>query len=298
MEIKWLQGCATALITPFRKDGSIDEDRLKSFVDWQISKGMRTLVPCGTTGETATTSEEEDARITKLVIDQAKGRAKIIAGTGSNSTKSAMAYSQRAQDLGADAVLVVAPYYNKPTQAGLFAHFQAVANAVPNLPVVAYNVPGRCGVNITAATTLKIAREIPNVVATKEASGDLSQIMEILRDRPKGFRVLSGDDAMTFAMMSLGGDGVISVASNEIPDLMTSLCDLCLRGEWNSARELHFKILDLLETNFIESSPGPVKAALAMMGLIEENFRLPLVPIQDTSRAKLKAVLSQLGLIK
>lgn len=298
MNTDWLRGCATALITPFKKDGSIDEDRFKQFVEWQITKGMKMLVPCGTTGETATTSEDEDNRIIKLTIDQNKGRAKIIAGTGSNSTKSAMEYSVRARDGGADAVLVVAPYYNKPTQAGMYAHFRAVAEAVPTLPVVLYNVPGRTSCNLLPATTLKLANDLPNVVAVKEASGDLSQIMQIIRNRPAGFKVLSGDDAVTFPLMALGGDGVISVASNEIPDLMTKLCDLCLKADWNAARDLHFKLLPLMETNFIESSPGPVKAVLAMMGIIEENFRLPLVPVQDASRAKLKEVISELGLLK
>lgn len=298
MNTDWIKGCATALITPFRKDGAIDEDRLKQFVEWQITKGMRMLVPCATTGETATTSEAEDDRIIELTIAQNKGRAKIIAGTGSNSTKSACNYSVRARDAGADAVLVVSPYYNKPTQAGMYAHFRAVAEAVPNLPVILYNVPGRTGSNLQAATMLKLAKEVPNIAAVKEASGDMSQIMQILRNRPAGFKVLSGDDAVTFPIMALGGEGVISVASNEIPDLMTKLCDLCLKSEWPAARELHYKLLPLMEMNFIESSPGPVKAALAMMGIIEENFRLPLVPIQDASRAKLKEVLVELGLVR
>jgi len=298
MNTDWIRGCATALITPFRKDGSIDEDRLKQFVEWQIAKGMRMLVPCGTTGETATTSEAEDDRIIELTIAQNKGRARIIAGTGSNSTKSAVQYSVQARDAGADAVLVVAPYYNKPTQAGMYAHFRAVAEAVPNLPVILYNVPGRTGSNLQAATTLKLAKEVPNIAAVKEASGDMSQIMQILRNRPAGFKVLSGDDAVTFPIMALGGDGVISVASNEIPDLMTKLCDLCLKSDWPAARELHYRLLPLMDVNFIESSPGPVKAALAMMGNIEENFRLPLVPIQDASRAKLREVLVELGLVK
>jgi len=298
MKTEWIRGCATALITPFQKDGSIDEDRFKRFVEWQITNGMRMLVPCGTTGETATTSEEEDNLIIRLTIDQNKGRAKIIAGTGSNSTRSAMEYSVRARDAGADAVLVVAPYYNKPTQAGMYAHFRAVAEAVPDLPVILYNVPGRTSCNLLPVTTLKLANEVPNIVAIKEASGDLSQIMQIIRNRPAGFRVLSGDDAVTFPLMALGGDGVISVVSNEIPDLMTRLADLCLKSEWSSAKDLHYKLLPLMEVNFIESSPGPVKAALAMMGLIEENFRLPLVPIADASRVKLKEVLVELGLVR
>jgi 4-hydroxy-tetrahydrodipicolinate synthase len=193
---------------------------------------------------------------------------------------------------------VVAPYYNKPTQEGLYTHFRAVAESLDGLPVVIYNVPGRTSSNISAETTLRLARDVENIVATKEASGNLSQIMEILRARPAGFRVISGDDALTLAMIALGADGLISVASNEAPALMSSLIDLALDGKWDEARRLHYRLLPLMETNFIESSPGPVKAALTMMGLIDENFRLPLVPIQEKSRTRLRQVLLELGLLK
>lgn len=294
----WLRGCATAMVTPFAADGSIDEPALRRMVDYQIDGGVKLLVPCGTTGETATTSEAEDQQIIRIVIEQARGRAKVIAGTGSNSTQSAIQYTQSARQLGADAVLVVAPYYNKPTQAGMLAHFRAVADAAAELPVILYNVPGRTGCNMTAATTLELARDVKNIVAIKEASGDLSQIMQVLRNRPPGFRVLSGDDALTFAIMALGGEGVVSVASNEAPAHMSKLCNLCLGGEWNAARELHYKLLPLMEANFIESSPGPVKAALAMMGLCGEHLRLPLVPPMATTKAKLRGVLNDLGMIK
>jgi 4-hydroxy-tetrahydrodipicolinate synthase len=267
-------------------------------VERQIAGGVKLLVPCGTTGESVTMSEEEDRRVTRITVEAARGRAYVIAGTGSNSTASAIEYSLAARSLGADAVLVVAPYYNKPTQEGLYAHFRAVAEAVDYLPVVIYNVPGRTSCNITAQTALRLAREVENIVAVKEASGDLSQIMAILRGRPEDFYVLSGDDALTLAMIALGADGLISVASNEAPDLMSRMVELALAGEWAQARELHYRLLPLMEVNFTESSPGPVKAALAMMNLLEEHFRLPLVPITEKSRERVREVLLELGLLK
>jgi 4-hydroxy-tetrahydrodipicolinate synthase len=296
--IDWLRGCATALVTPFTKDGAIDEAALKRLVEYQIAGGVQLLVPCGTTGESATMTEAEDQQVIKLVIDTAKGRARVIAGTGSNATAAAIEYSQKARSLGADAVLVVAPFYNKPTQDGLYAHFRAVAESVSDLPVVIYNVPGRTSSNISAQTTLRLAREVGNIVAVKEASGSLSQIMEILRERPAGFRVLSGDDSFTFPMIALGAEGLISVAANEAPALMSQMINLALAGSWDEARTLHYQLLPLMEVNFIESSPGPVKAALAMMGLIEESYRLPLVPITEQSKTKVRAVITELGLLK
>src|SRR6266850_5087731 len=298
MQIDWLRGCATALVTPFTNEGAVDEQRLLDLIEYQIAGGVRLLVPCGTTGESATMSDEEDQRVIKLTIEAARGRAKVIAGTGSNATAAAIEYSQTALTLGADAVLSVAPYYNKPTQEGLYAHFRAVAESVSGLPVVIYNVPGRTSSNISAQTTLRLARDVENIVGIKEASGNLSQIMEVLRARPDDFRVLSGDDSFTLALIALRAEGLISVASNEAPALMSRLVELALEGKWDEARALHYRLLPLMETNFIESSPGPVKAALAMMGLIEENFRLPLVPIQPKSRARLQEVLSDLGLLK
>ena len=297
MKIDWLRGCATALVTPFESDGAIDEEALTRLIEYQLAGGVKLLVPCGTTGESATMTEEEDQRVIKRTIELARGRARVIAGTGSNSTAVAIENSKIAQRLGADAVLVVAPFYNKPTQQGLYAHFRAVAEAV-NLPIVIYNVPGRTSCNISAETTLKLARDCENIVAVKEASGNMSQIMEILRDRPDGFRVLSGDDAITFPMIALGADGLISVASNEAAELMSRMVNLALEGKWDQARELHYRLLPLMETNFIESSPGPVKAGLAMMNLIGENYRLPLVPIQEKSRARLREVMADLGLLK
>src|SRR5438309_4879784 len=298
MTPNWMRGCATALVTPFKSDGSIDEERMRSLVDRQINGGVKLLVPCGTTGESATMTEEEDARVIALTIEVARERAKVIAGAGSNSTASAIEYSKRARDAGADAVLQVAPWYNKPTQEGLYAHFRAIAEAVPGMPIMLYNVPGRTSSNIAAQTTLRLARDCENIVAVKEASGNLSQIMEILRERPANFSVLSGDDAVTLPLIALGAEGIVSVASNEIPDLMSQMTNFALDGKWSEARELHYRLLPLMEINFIESSPGPVKAAMAMMGLLEENFRLPLVPIQEKSRAKIREVISGLGIVQ
>jgi 4-hydroxy-tetrahydrodipicolinate synthase len=298
MKADWLRGCATALVTPFTVNGAVDDERMRSLIEYQIEGGVRLLVPCGTTGESATMTEAEDDHVIELTIKAARGRAKVIAGAGSNSTAVAIDCSKRARVLGADAVLLVAPYYNKPTQAGLYAHFRAIAESVADLPVVIYNVPGRTSSNISAQTTLRLARDVRNIVAIKEASGDLSQIMQILRDRPAGFRVLSGDDSITFPLIALGADGLISVAANEAPALMSRMVDLALAGEWDAARELHYRLLPLMEVNFIESSPGPVKAALAMMGLIEESYRLPLVPIQEQSRTRVQQVLIEVGLLK
>jgi 4-hydroxy-tetrahydrodipicolinate synthase len=298
MQIDWLRGCATALVTPFKENGAVDEDCFKRLVERQIENGVRMLVPCGTTGESATMTEAEDQRVIEMTVKVAHGRVGVIAGTGSNSTASAVEYARTARQLGVDGVLVVAPYYNKPTQAGLYAHFRAIAEAVSDLPVVLYNVPGRTSCNISASTVLRLARDLSNIVAVKEASGNLSQIMEILHRRPAGFRLLSGDDAVTLAVMALGGDGIISVVANEVPDGMSQMADLALEGKWDAARDLHYRLLDLMEINFIETSPGPLKAGMAMMGLLEENFRLPLVPIQEASRIRVREVLSELHLLE
>jgi 4-hydroxy-tetrahydrodipicolinate synthase len=298
MPVDWLRGCATALVTPFTAGGAVDEERFRALAERQLAAGVALLVPCGTTGEGATLDEHEQRRLVALTVEAVRGRARVIAGVGSNATAVAVARARAARDAGADAVLVVAPYYNKPTQAGLLAHFGAVADAVAGLPVVLYNVPGRTASNITAATTLALARAHENVVATKEASGDLAQVMAILRERPPHFRVLSGDDAWTLPLVALGADGVVSVVANEVPDLMARLTALALRGEWEAARALHYRLLPLMEANFLESNPGPVKAALALMGLLEERYRLPLVPVQDQTRARLAAVLAELGALQ
>jgi 4-hydroxy-tetrahydrodipicolinate synthase len=298
LQLDWLRGCATALVTPFTADGAVDEKRLRELIEYQIAGGVRVLVPCGTTGESVTMSEEENKLVIRTTVELSRGRAKVIAGTGSNSTSVTIERSRAARELGVDGVLTVAPYYNKPTQEGLYAHFRAIAEAVNGLPVVIYNVPGRTSSNISAETTLRLGRDVENIVAVKEASGNLSQIMEILRLRPEGFHVISGDDALTLAMIALGGDGLISVASNEVPKLMSELNDYALAGHWDEARALHYRLLPLMEANFIESSPGPVKAAMALMGLLEENLRLPLVPVQEKTRARMREVLNELGLLK
>ena len=298
MKLDWMRGCATALVTPFKADGALDEDRLRELVDRQITGGVRLLVPCGTTGESATMTEAEDQRVIAITVEVARGRARVIAGTGSNSTAAAIEYSQRARDLGADAMLQVAPWYNKPTQEGLYAHFRAIAEAIPDTPIMLYNVPGRTSSNVAAQTVLRLARDCENIVAIKEASGNLTQIMGILRERPANFCVLSGDDAVTLPLIALGAEGIVSVASNEIPDLMSRMTELALDGNWTEARALHYRLLPLMEINFIESSPGPVKAAMAMMGLLEENLRLPLVPIQEQSRTRIRQVIAELGLLE
>ncbi|MBC7933399.1 MAG: 4-hydroxy-tetrahydrodipicolinate synthase [Rubrivivax sp.] len=293
-----MRGCATALVTPFKSDGAVDIERMRALVARQIEGGVRLLVPCGTTGESVTMSGAEREQVISATIEVAKGQARVIAGTGSNSTAAAVEQSRRARELGADAVLVVAPYYNKPTQEGLYQHFRAVAEAVPDTPVMLYNVPGRTASNISAETTLRLALDVENVAAVKEASGNLAQIMEILRARPEGFLVFSGDDAMTFALVALGADGLVSVASNEAPDLMSRMVDAALAGRWTQAREAHYRLLPLMDVNFIESSPGPLKAALKLMGLLEENLRLPLVPVTEKSRERVREVLTELGLLE
>jgi 4-hydroxy-tetrahydrodipicolinate synthase len=296
-DVAWLAGCGTALVTPFTATGAVDEARYRALVERQVAGGVRLLVPCGTTGEAATLTSAEFERVVALTVETARGRATVLAGAGSNATAATIERARAARAAGADALLVVTPYYNKPTQAGLTAHFRAVAQAVRDVPVVLYNVPGRTASNLAAATTLALAREVENIVGVKEASGDLTQIMAVLRERPAGFRVLSGDDALTLPLVALGADGIISVASNEAPELMSRLTQCALGGEWDAARELHYRLLPLMEANFLESNPGPVKAALALMGLLDEQLRLPLVPVQEQTRARLRAVLGALGLV-
>jgi 4-hydroxy-tetrahydrodipicolinate synthase len=293
MTKKAFQGTGTAMVTPFTRDGAIDEPALRRFVDFQIAGGVDMLLPGGTTGEGATLEEDETDRLLSIVLDQARGRVPVIFGAGSNSTKKAVQATERAKRLGAAGVLSVGPYYNKPTQAGYMEHFKAVAQV--GLPVVVYNVPGRTGSNILASTTLKLA-EVPNIVAVKEASGDLGQMMEIIRSRPAEFRVLSGDDAITLPLIACGGDGVVSVVSNEMPGMMSAMTNAALAGDLAAARDLHYKMLPLMNANFVESNPIPAKAVLAMMGLMGENYRLPLVPITPGNRANLQKIAESLGL--
>jgi 4-hydroxy-tetrahydrodipicolinate synthase len=296
MTKKRFQGTGTAMITPFKTDGAVDEKALRRFVDFQIDGGVDMLLPCGTTGEGATLDENETDRVLQIVIEQSRRRVPIILGAGSNSTAKAVQMTKRAKRLGADGVLSVGPYYNKPTQQGYYEHFKAIADA-EDIPVIVYNVPGRTGGNIEAKTTLRLA-EIPNIVAVKEASGNLGQIMDIIRDAPADFRVLSGDDALALAIVAVGGDGVVSVVSNETPAIMSAMMNAALEGNLEKARELHYKILPLMNVNFIESNPIPAKAALAMMGLIEENYRLPLVRITPANREKVAKVVEELGLLQ
>jgi 4-hydroxy-tetrahydrodipicolinate synthase len=296
MTKKRFQGTGTAMITPFKSDGSVDEKALRRFVDFQIDGGIDMLLPCGTTGEGATLDENETDRVVQIVIEQSRQRVPVIVGAGSNSTAKAIQMTKRAKRLGADGVLSVGPYYNKPTQQGYYEHFKAITDA-DDIPVIVYNVPGRTGGNIEAKTMLRLA-EIPNIVAVKEASGNLGQIMDIIRDAPSEFRVLSGDDALALAIVAVGGDGVVSVVSNETPAMMSTMIDAALQGNVDKARELHYKLLPLMNVNFIESNPIPAKAALAMMGLIEENYRLPLVRIAPANREKVAKVVEELGLLQ
>ena len=296
MTKKSFQGTGTAMITPFKADGTIDEKSLRRFVDFQIDGGVDMLLPCGTTGEGATLDEQETDRVIQIVIEQAKRRVPVIAGAGSNSTAKAVQITRRAKKAGADGVLSVGPYYNKPTQQGFYEHFKAIAEA-ENMPVIVYNVPGRTGSNIEAKTMLRLA-EIPNIVAVKEASGNIGQIMEIIREAPRDFRVLCGDDAMALPVIAVGGDGIVSVVSNEAPSMMSEMIDAALDGHLDKAKELHYKLLPLMNINFIESNPIPVKSALAMMGLIEENYRLPLVRIGAANREKLAKVVEEVGLLQ
>ena len=284
------------MITPFTRDGAIDEPALRRFVDFQIEGGVDMLLPCGTTGEGATLDDNETDRVVQIVIEQAKGRVPVIVGAGSNSTAKAVTMTKRAKSLGADGVLSVGPYYNKPTQQGYYEHFKAIADA-ENIPIIVYNVPGRTGGNIEAKTMLRLA-EIPNIVAVKEASGNIGQMMDIIREAPRDFQVLCGDDAMALPLIAVGGTGIVSVVSNEAPSMMSAMINAALAGNFEKAKELHYRLLPLMNINFIESNPIPVKAALAMMGLIEENYRLPLVRITAASREKLAKVVEEVGLLQ
>lgn len=295
MRIDWMRGCGTALVTPFRTDGSIDEECFQSLVERQIKNGVKLLVPCGTTGEAATMTDSERLSVIKMTIEIAhKSSAKVIAGTGSNNTAATIDFTRRARELGADAALIVAPYYNKPTQEGMFAHFAEIAKSVVKFPLMLYNVPSRTASNISAETCLRLAEEFENIAAIKEASGNFSQIMEIIARRPKNFRVFSGDDATTLPLISVGADGLVSVCANEIPKEMAQMVEKALDGAWTSARRIHYKILALMEANFIEASPAPCKFVMKEMGLLEENLRLPLVPVTEPAQKRLKEILKEI----
>jgi 4-hydroxy-tetrahydrodipicolinate synthase len=291
-----LRGCGTALVTPFKRDGSIDEESLRRLIQFQLREGIDFLVPCGTTGETPTLEHGEYLGILRVVMQEVGGGVPVVAGVGGNSTKKVCALAQEVESLGVQAILSVAPYYNKPTQEGLYQHYKAIADST-DLPVILYNVPGRTASNLEPTTVARLAKT-NNIIGVKEASGSITQQMEVLRAVPPHFRVFSGDDAFTFPLMAMGGVGVISVVSNEVPRLMTRLAHLALDGQWEEARKLHFQLLPLMQANFIETSPIPVKAALAMMGMIQEVYRLPLVGMKAENRAKLEKALAAQGLIQ
>lgn len=292
-----MRGCATALVTPFLKDGSIDDACFTKLVGRQIKGGVNLLVPCGTTGENVTMSESERLHLIRLTVSAAKGtKAKVIAGTGSNNTAGTIDFTRKAREAGADAALVVAPYYNKPTQEGMFAHFSEIAKSVKGFPIMLYNVPSRTASNISAVTTLRLAETHENIVATKEASGDYSQLMQILANRPKNFKVFSGDDASTLPLVALGADGLVSVVANEMPKETAKMVEHALNGSFHFARRIHYKLLPLMEANFVESSPAPCKFVMKELGLLEENLRLPLVPVTAETRVKLKAVMKEVGI--
>jgi len=295
MNIEKFRGTAVALVTPFNDDSSIDEENLKHLVERQIQEGTDVILAAGTTGEAATLSMEEHEHLMELICGQVAGRIPVICGAGSNCTREALFLTRCAEGYGADAVLSVGPYYNKPTQEGFYRHFREIAEST-DLPVMIYNVPGRTGSNISARTILRLA-EIPNIFAVKEASGEISQISEILRSRPEGFLVLSGDDSLALPLMSLGSDGVVSVAANQVPGMFKAMTSAAFAGDWDKAREVHFRMLPLMEANFIESNPIPVKASLAMMGMIKDVLRLPMVPASTDTREKLAVILKDLQLI-
>ena len=287
-------GVGTALITPFTRSGAVDESGVKRLARRQIDGGVHFLVPCGTTGETPTLTDDERRRVVELVVEEAAGRVPVLAGAGGYDTREVAHAAKAMEKAGAQGLLSVTPYYNKPTPEGLYQHFKAVADATP-LPIVVYNVPGRTGCNVDAATCARLAT-IPTIVGVKEASGNIQQMAEVCRAVPDDFIVLSGDDALTLPLMAIGGRGIISVASNEIPAEMAQLVEAAERGDYATARKIHTRLLPLLLGNFIESNPGPVKFAMAAMGLCEEVFRLPMVSPRPASQEKILAILKELGL--
>jgi 4-hydroxy-tetrahydrodipicolinate synthase len=295
--MEWdIRGCGTALVTPFRRDGSLDEAALRRLVRCQLSEGIDFLVPCGTTGETPTLEHGEYLAVIRIVVGEVAGKVPVMAGVGGNNTRKVADLAAEVSSLGVQGILSVAPYYNKPTQEGLYQHFKAIAES-SSLPMILYNVPGRTSSNIEPATVARLSR-VPTIIGIKEASGSITQQMQVLNAVDPGFRVLSGDDAFTFPLMALGGVGVISVASNEVPGPMSSLAHLLLDGRYDEARKLNARLLPLMQANFVETSPIPVKAALAMMGMIEEVYRLPLVPMKAENRTKLEKVLAAQGLLQ
>ena len=288
------KGVFTAIITPFKDNGDIDELALRKLIDFQLENGIHGLVPMGTTGESPTLTHDEHIEAIRIVTEQVKGKVPIIAGTGSNCTREAVNLTKKAKDLGVTASLQVAPYYNKPTQEGFYRHFLKLAESV-DLPLIIYNIPGRSGKNIENSTTLKLAKH-PNIIGVKEASGNINQMMDLIRDKPESFVVLSGDDIFTYPLMALGGSGVVSVASNIIPDRMVAFCEAALKGDFTTARKMHYELLPLFKAIFIETNPIPIKTSLAK-GMENEVFRLPMCPMLPENKEKLKTVLKQYDLI-
>jgi len=298
MPLAMFTGAYTAIVTPFTKSGTVDEPRLRDLVEFQIAHGIDGLVPCGTTGESPTLSHEEHNRVIELTVAFAAKRCKIIAGTGSNCTDEAITLTKHAKDAGADASLQVSPYYNKPTQAGLYAHFRAIAESA-GLPIIIYNIPGRCGVDVANDTIARLRRDLPQlVVGLKEATGSVDRVSQIRALVDKDFSILSGDDSLTLPMMAVGAAGVISVASNIVPREVSDMVHAAQQGDFAKAGQLHAKLFPLFKDLFIETNPIPIKAALAMAGRIEETYRLPLVPMAEQNRNQLRKTLTALGLIK
>ena len=290
------QGSMVAMVTPFR-DGKVDEAKLRELVEFHVKHGTDGLVPCGTTGESPTLSHAEHKRVVEIVIEAAAGRIPVIAGTGSNSTAEAIDMTVHAAKAGADAALLVSPYYNKPTQQGLYEHFRAIAQAAPGLPLIVYNIQGRTAVNVET-DTLKRLSEIPNIVGVKEASGSLDQMTSVVLACGPDFSVVSGDDSLTLPLMAVGGRGVISVVANILPKEVAELTHAALDGDWKRARELHWKLFPICRAMFVETNPIPVKEAMAMLGMIRAEWRLPMCPMSDANRERLRKVLAQAGILK
>jgi 4-hydroxy-tetrahydrodipicolinate synthase len=281
------------MVTPFRMNGSLDEPTLRSLIRRQIEHGIDFLVPCGTTGESPTLTREEHLRVVGITVEEAKGKVPVLAGAGGYNTHEVVELARECERLGAHGILSVTPYYNKPTQEGLYQHFKKIASEV-SLPVIVYNIQGRTGVNVETATLARLA-EIENIVGVKEASGNISQMAEVIHRLPERFTVLSGDDAITLPLIALGGRGIISVVSNEIPHIMTELAQLANRGDFAAARAIQRRYFALMQVNFIEANPGPVKWAMYRMGLLEPAYRLPMVPPSEASQAKIERVLESVG---
>jgi 4-hydroxy-tetrahydrodipicolinate synthase len=295
MRTPWT-GCGTALVTPFARDRSLDERAVKQLARRQIDAGIHFLVPCGTTGESPTLSEEERVRVVELVVEESGGRVPVLAGAGGYDTKEVIHSARRMKTAGASGILSVTPYYNKPTPEGLYQHYSAIAGEV-ELPVIVYNVPGRTGCNVDVTTLVRLST-VPGIAGVKEASGNLTQMCDVCGAVPDNFVVLSGDDVLTLPLMAVGGRGIISVASNEVPGEMVRMVELAERNDFAAARQVHARLLPLLQANFIESNPIPVKSAMAAMGLLNEIYRLPMVPPREPSRARIRETLAKLGLLK